>query len=83
MLCLSRGKCYYVSGSLSVTYLKTLIQRGNFYTATLSMERNVEALDGSTCRGNSPLYVFLDSDESSQRYLEQVNITTSGNAFIF
>ncbi|KDR11384.1 glutamate receptor ionotropic, kainate 5-like [Zootermopsis nevadensis] len=64
-------------GSLSVTYLKTLIQRGNFYTATLSMERNVEALDGSTCRGNSPLYVFLDSDESSQRYLEQVSVASS------
>jgi hypothetical protein len=79
----SSDECSYVSGSLTVTYLKTLIGSGNFPTTALSMDTDFGTLDSSTCQGNSPLFVLLNSNESTQHYLEQVNISSYGTMSLF
>jgi hypothetical protein len=55
-------------------YLKTLLQRGSFSIVVVPMETNLKTFEGSSCQGNSPLYVLLSNDVATQAYLEQVNL---------
>jgi hypothetical protein len=69
---LFRNVC--ITGSTNILYLKTLIQRGSYWIAAMSMETNLKTFEGSSCQGNSPLYVLLNNDGVTQAYLEQVNL---------
>jgi hypothetical protein len=72
--CLCKFTCYCATGSAHIPYLKTLLQRGSFSIVAVSMEANLKTFEGSSCQGNSPLYVLLNNDGATQAYLEQVNL---------
>jgi hypothetical protein len=61
--------------------MKTLMKRSTLLIAAVSMGTKLEALDSSTCLQSSPLYVLLDSDRTTQNYLEQVNIHALGDMY--
>jgi hypothetical protein len=67
-----RNERYSVTDSASFPYLKALTTRGSLSVATTPMDTNLKTLEVSNCQGNSPLYVLLSNDATTQTYLEQV-----------
>jgi hypothetical protein len=67
-----RNERYSVTGSASFLYLKALTTRGSFSVAAAPMDTNLKTLEVASCRGNSPLYVLLSNDATTQKFLEQV-----------
>jgi hypothetical protein len=69
-----RIHCNSVTGSASFMYLKALTTTGSFSVAAVPMDTNLKSLEVTDCQGNSPLYVLLSNDATTQTYLEQVNV---------
>jgi hypothetical protein len=63
---------YSVTGPATFLYLKALTTTGNFSVATAPMDTNLKTLEVASCQGNSPLYVLLSKDATTQKFLEQV-----------
>jgi len=66
------NECYSVTGSATFPYLKALTTTGSFLVAAAPMDTNLKTLEVASCQGNSPLYVLLSNDPTTQAFLEQV-----------
>ena len=68
------NECYSVTGSASFLYFKALATTGSFSVAAAPMDTNLKTLEVASCRGNSPLFVLLSNDGTTQKFLEQVEV---------